>query len=308
MQQIIINKFNLSLFKSLVFESLDTSSNLMLEIDKGLIKSLSISGTTSLMKICYTKFSDFDKEYIDGKYDDMDLFNLYVLKGENFKKYLELYNELSDVEIKFNLIDSTVVDGKKIATYISIKGQTVNGTPLDVTFNLTTEELMTNSVQDYASVIDLLKVDVATDTQFTIDKSQYIETKDIIKKLHGTISNNSNFIEFDVNNTHVNIKDKVFDLKFTDCINNYVDSSENIKFKILKNDFNILGKHNWSAFTNNSNDKVVLLTKIKSIEVENATTIIVGSIITKTNDAISMNNDGYDDDDFGIDMATYDDI
>lgn len=310
MQQIIIQKFNLGLFKSLIFESLETHNNLMLEIDRDLIKSLSLSGTTSLMKICYSKFSDFDLEYNTDKYNDMEMFNLFVLKGDNFKKYLELYNELSNVELKFNLIDSQITSGKKIATHISIKGQTTNGTSLDVTFNLTTEELMTNSVEDYSSVISLLKVDTNTETQFILDKSKYAETKDINKKLHGTISNNSNFLEFSINSTLIKIKDKVFDLEFNDCVSKYVDTNPSIDFKILKSDFNILGKHNWQVFTNNDNDKVVLLTKINSIEVENSTEIIVGCIITKTNSATAFTNDpeADDDDDFGINLSDYDNI
>lgn len=310
MQQIIINKFNLSLFKSLVFESLETHNNLMLEIDRDLIKSLSLSGTTSLMKICYSKFSDFDLDYNADRYEDMELFNLFVLKGDNFKKYLELYSELSNVELKFNLIDSQINAGKKIATYISIKGQTTNGTALDVTFNLTTEELMINSIEDYSSVISLLKVDINVDTEFGIDKNKYAEAKDINKKLHGTISNNSNFLEFIVDNSLMKIKDKVFDLEFNDCVVKYVDPNPSIEFKILKSDFNILGKHNWQIFTNNSSDKIVLLTKINSIEVDKSTEIIVGCIITKTNSATSFSNDvdEDDDDDFGIDITDYDNI
>ena len=309
MQQIIIKKFNLSLFKSLVFESLETHNNLMLEIDKDLIRSLSLSGTTSLMKICYTKFADFDKDYDAERYKNMELFNLYVLKGDNFKKYLELYSVLSDVELKFNLQNSELSDARKIATHISIKGITTLGTTLDVTFNLTTEELMTNQVEDYSTVIDKLKVDTGIESQFSLNKSKYSETKDIIKKLHSTVSNNSNFVEFAINNTSVKIKDKVFDLEFKDCIVNYVDDSETIDFKILKSDFNILGKHNWQIFTNNTNDKIVLLTKIKSIEVENPTEIIVGSIITKTNSAQAFDNDGgEEDEDYGIDLAYYENI
>ncbi len=303
MTQIKIENFNLSLFKQLINESLNTNTQLMLEIGSDFIKSLSITPTNTLMKIAYSPFGDFCNE---NQPTIQNKFNLYVLVGSNFKKYLDIYSELKQTNVTFYVNVDQNNTNKNIAEKIELTGKTKFNTDISTTFLLTSSEVIVSIVDDYSTVIDKLNFEENYST-FTLDKSNYGEVVGLVKDLHSTIATNHNYVEFNINNSEIKISDKVFNVKF-DGINEMKENE--INFKLFKNDFKVLGKHNWLIGTNQSSDKLILMSNIVPID-DKDKKIIVGVIMNKVNNAteISNNPDDYDNEsDFGLDLTDYSDI
>ena len=304
--EVTIKNFNLSLFKQLINESLSTHNHIMLEVDSNFIKSLSLTASNTLMKICYTKTNSLVKgiESVEG----FDMFNLFVMEGNNFEKYLKLYSELEQVNVTFTLIDDVENVGKKIASKMKIDGYTnVNKSKLITSFTMSSNELMFSSVSDYQTIIDKLKVDSEISGEFLIKRTQYKEVVDLINNLHKTISNNHSFVDVNISESGMKISDKVFDVTYSDE-ENIFRKYEDFTFKILKSDIKLLGLHNWKLMTHDSSDKVIMMSKTKPIEGD--AEIIIGCILTKVNNATTVSNDAndYNEEDFELDLAEYQDI
>lgn len=303
-----IKNFNLSLFKKLVYESLDTNKQLMLEIDSDFIRSLSISSSNTLLKIAYARFEHF------GETEEFFKFNMFVFEGSNFKKYLELYSELEETDITFTIMNDPNPENsnKLVATKIQLDGVTANKTKLSTIFTLTSSELMSSVSDDYQKVIEKLAYDKNINSEFFITKGDYSELKTLTSTLHNTISTNHSFLEFNISEVGINVKDKVFDITFG--ADKIINRHEDINFKMMKSDFIILNKHNWRIATAQQDDKLILLTKMAPIEdAKKHQEIIIGCIINKTNNATKLSNDPEEyiadgEDDFNIDLSDYDDI
>jgi len=305
-KEIKITNFNLGLFKQLINESLNTHNHIMLEIDTNFIKSLSLTASNTLMKISYTKTSSLVKG--EDILPEFDIFNLFVMEGSNFEKYLKIYSELDNVDVTFSLINDIENENKMIASKIRIDGLTaVNKSKLNTSFTMSSNELMFSSVSDYQVIIDKLKVDTEVSGEIVIKSKQYKEVVDLVNSLHKTISNNHSFLNFNVSDKGIQISDKVFDVAFTD-VDNVTRKYEDVEFKLLKSDIKLLGTHTWKLMTHETSDKVIMMSKTKTIEGD--AEIIIGCILTKVNNATTVSNDAedYDEEDFELDLADYQDI
>lgn len=299
---VTIKNFNLKLFGNLLNQSISVTTQLMLEFDNGLLKSCSFSQTKSLIKlwtIPYDKLIYQPKSSEDILSDENQLdmfpekkielniptFNFYILKGDNFKNYISVFNGDS-VDLTFKLIDN---NGKKQATSLIINGKSANGSPLETEFTLTTEELISNVISDYSEILRACTPE-PTFKQFSLDKNQIIEIRGLIKKLHKSETDNTAYLTFNVTNNTINIKDKVFNISFIN--ENLLNNDEfNFSFNILKSDFTLIGNHNFIAYTDSDSQKVIFSAKYGES--------IIWCMTTKVGDFVnnSSNNNDYEDDD-----------
>ena len=159
----IINNFNLSLLKRLLKQSLIVNEQIMIEISDSMMKSVSFSGTKSLIKIWQLPIESFvttndenpeileDGEIVDKASYIMNLdgkFNLYILKGSLFLKYLDVFSMKTPCKLTIDIDKNT-----NQATQLTIEGLSENGSKIKTNFVLTTEEMIVDKVEDYNFIL-----------------------------------------------------------------------------------------------------------------------------------------------------------
>lgn len=276
-QKIIkINNFRLNIFRNLLDQSLIVDNQIMLEISSEMIRSCSFSFTKSFMKLWTIPLKTLIivPEEIDG--DDFDFpgvattnvvaniakkvesisfpkFNLYILKGDLFKKFMSVHNT-DMVDLEFTLHN---INDKWQAANITIRGKSENNSPLLTSFILTTEDLISNIIDDYSLV---LRECTPTENmaEYILTDVQIQEVKRLIKKLHKSSSNNTSFLTFTVDseNKKITVNDKVFTIDFNINID-FKFPVKSFKFNILKSDFIMTGNHTFTIYTNDVEQKVI---------------------------------------------------
>ena len=256
--EIKIKNFRLNVFKNLLEQSLIVDSQLMFEISPEMIRSCSFSQTKSFIKLWMIPFTnliykpekketsdviDLDEpEVVEEEIPDFEKFNMYILKGELFKKFLSVYTS-DTVDIIFNIQD---VNGKKQAANLVITGKSEGSNLLTTNYVLTTEELITNKIDDYSSIIKECTPDDSM-FEFVLSDKQIQEVKRLIKKLHKSNADNTTYLTFTVE----------FDIDTE--IQKSIEFPENsFKFNILKSDFIITGNQTFTIYTEENNQKVIL--------------------------------------------------
>ena len=291
-QQIIkIPNFKLNVFRNLLEQSLIVNNQLMLEFSPDIVKSCSFSLTNSFMKLWTAPLKNL--LFVEQPNNDIDspdlfaqtkteevvfnfpVFNFYILKGDVFKKYLSVHNS-DTVDLEFVLHKN---GNKYQAASMAISSKTDSNSPLKTNFILTTEDLITNKIDDYSSIIEAC-TPTKSSFSFILTSNQIQEIKRLIKTLHKTIPDNTAYLNFviDVNDKTINVKDKVFDVKF-EIINQESKCklpTENIEFKILKSDFIMTGNHTFVIYTEQDDLKVILGTNYA-----NAILMILTSKVTE---------------------------
>lgn len=288
MKIIKLDNFRIDGFRSLLEQNLLVNNQLMLEFSPDMVKSCSFSASASMMKLWSTPLMNLigqpklegdnqgilDLDSIDESIKfDFEKFNFYVLKGDLFKRFLSVFHGKSaDVEIYVN-------ESEKRAAKIVIQGQTVNESYIKASFILTTEEMITNKVEDYDAAIAGL-TPKKNMSEFMLTDRSIQEIKKLVKELHKSIPDNTGYLlfEVDANNNILTISDKVFELKYDISLEQGSESvtniKENISFKILKSDFVIVGNHTFLFnVSNNDNENVIMRT--------NYSKSMIGCLISK---------------------------
>lgn len=286
-----LENFRIDGFRNLLEQNLMVNNQLMLEFSKDMIKSCSFSASSTMMKLWsaplvnfISKQKDEEKEPILNLDDldnivekeqkfDFEKFNFYVLKGDYFKRFLSVFHGKSaDVEIYVN-------EDEHQASKIVVKGTTVNESYIEASFILTTEEMITNKVEDYDKAIKELTPKEGM-SEFMLTEKSVQEIKKLVKDLHKSIPDNTGYLlfEIDADNQVLTISDKVFKLKYDISLEEGSESlskiEENISFKILKSDFIIVGNHTF-LFNVSNNDKENVLMRT------NYSKSMIGCLISK---------------------------
>ena len=267
--EIKINNFRLNVFKNLMEQALIVDNQLMFEISKDMIRSCSFSETKSFMKLWMIPLKSLivapEKPEVESLDDvpeetqelDFPTFNMYVLKGELFKKFLSVHSS-DTVDLTFNIVEK---DGKWQAANLIITGESEGSNALTTNFILTTEDLITNKINDYS---DVIKECTPNDSmfEFVLSDKQIQEIKRLIKKLHKSTADNTAYLTFNVDseNRKIIVNDKVFTIDFyiDEEIQKNIEFPENsFKFNILKSDFIIAGNQTFSIFTSENEQKVI---------------------------------------------------
>jgi hypothetical protein len=266
-----IKNFKLNLFKNLLKQTLITDNQLMFEFSNDMIKSCAFSETKSFMKYIAIPF----KSLIETKEDEGDdlfeektkpvenlitkPFNFYVLKGDIFLKNLTVHNsDIVDIEITVEHNDSKNVDK---ALFVRIFSKSENNSPLVTTFILTTEEMISNKVEDYSLIIK--ECTTTPDMcEITLLDTQIQDIKRLIKNLHKSAAENTAYLTFsiDIEKKIINVKDSVFSIDFT-IANCEKLPKENIVFNILKSDFIMSGNNTLNLYTSDSVAKVIMISE-----------------------------------------------
>ncbi len=263
-KSIKISNFRLNVFRKLLEQSLIVDNQLMLEFSDTIIKACSFSATRSFMKLWTIPLINLitEDDVIDNQLVldvvakqkiSFPVFNFYILKGDLFHKYLSVHNT-DMVDLEFILHN---VNGKYQAANITVSGKSENNSPLVTTFTLTTEELISNKIDDYSEIIKEC-TPVENMSEFVLTDIQIQEIKRLIKKLHKSSSDNTSFLTFtiDVENQKIIVNDKVFTVNF--LLTQSVDKIQSMSFNILKSDFVMTGNHTFSIFTNEDEQKVIM--------------------------------------------------
>lgn len=268
-----VDNFNLNLFGNLLNQSLSVTPQLMLEFRDNMIKSCSFSATKSLVKLWTIPVSSFIVkpqvldaiESLDSPETVVELneniidenFNFYILKGDLFKKYINVFNQNS-VNLEFTI---KYIENKWQATALLINGNSESGSQLRTTFPLTTEELISNVISDYSEILTECTPDKNMFEILLYDK-QVAEIKSLVKNLKGV--ENVGYLTFEITKTQIIVSDKVFNLKFDipkeiqekNELNNY-PSDISLIFNVLKSDFALIGDHTFTIFTDQQSQKVI---------------------------------------------------
>lgn len=294
----IINNFNLSLLKRLLKQSLIVNEQIIIEISDSMMKSVSFSGTKSLIKIWQLPIESFvdieaelevDKSTYIQNYDGK--FNLYILKGSLFLKYLDVFSMKNPCKLTINIDKNT-----NQATQLTIEGSSENGSKIKTNFVLTTEEMIVDKVEDYNFILKQCTPEKSY-KQFSITEKQLTELKSLIKKLHKSIVNNSNYITFSFDdNGNLNVFDKAFNIELE------YDSKDvkNLEFKILKTDLLMFGEHSFVFYTDNNTPKVILGTNYGPAVVWCTSVKVLEDVTTDEIDDINDIADSLDLEEYGL--------
>lgn len=310
--QIIIKNFNIRLFRQLLDQTLMVDNQVMVYFTQDIVRSCALTSTQSFMKMWTVPMTslvsdnqsevvDLDVENFDGPTTPtFDPFNIYVLKGDVFRRYLRVYGE-NPVTLKI-VVDPKTSNG----ITLTIIGETQAGSSLTSTFVLTSDEFITSKVNDLDAVIDSLTPS-EKDVNFILSSDEMKEVKTLIKELHKSNPNNTSFINFKMNPTDktIAVGDAVFNVKFPLVkTENYNIPSDMIDFNILKSDFIVSGGHTYTFHTTNDKDYAIMLTAFSFG--------VIGCIVKKAyakNDiGLEQNNDTGIDDVFGNDVPDVDDF
>ena len=291
-----IKNFDLKFFKSLLEQNLMLDNKITILFKSDMVVSAALTSSRSAMKIWTApmnnfiigidpaqqvlNFDDFDKP--EDKSLDFEPFNFYVLKGDILKRYISVFNnDPVDVEIIVNREND-------IASSMKITGCSTGGASLSSNFILTSDEMITNKINDYESAINSVSPK-ETMSEFILGVDDVKEVKKLIKELHKSDRENTSFITFqcDPEKNVVIVKDKVFDVRF-DMVSN-IDSKYNqndnlIEFDILKSDFIVSGNHTFSFYSSNEDFHIILSAAYKKC--------VISCLISKT----STNEDEFKND------------
>lgn len=307
-----IKNFRLNILKNLLEQSLICSNKFMLEISKDLIKSCSVSTTESLLKLWIIPLKkliiipDNSGEIIfdlndeePSKIEDFPNFNLYILKGDLFRKFISVYN-MEMVDLKFNL---RKINDTYYATHLVITGKSENDSPLVTTYTLTTEEFLSNKIGDYNEIISQCTPSKEFN-QFILTSQQIQEVKRLIKNLHKSNPQNYQYLNFtvDVDTKQITVNDKVFNISFKlseEILSKIKFAKSSYSFKILKSDFIIIGNHNLMFYTDEISEKLIINT--------NYSDSIISCLVTKIseNSNLDLNSDNLDMAIDNIDISEY---
>ena len=283
-----ISNFRLNVFRKLLEQSLIVDNQLMLEFSDTIIRACSFSSTRSFMKLWVIPIMNLINNDKDVEVIELDVipkeklnfptFNFYILKGDLFQKYLSVHNT-EMVDLDFILQN---VNGKYQAANITISGKSENNSPLITTFTLTTEELISNKIDDYSQIITECTPS-SNMVEFILTEIQIQEIKRLIKKLHKSTPDNTSFLTFtiDIENNKIVVNDKIFEVSF--LLVQKLSIENNLTFNILKSDFVMTGNHTFSIFTNENEQKVIMGAKFG------------GSIIWCLSSKVSENTINIDD-------------
>lgn len=310
--EIQIKNFKLGVFKNLMEQALIVDNQLMFEIGKDMIRSCSFSTTKSFMKLWTIPFETLiQKPEADGnEIESLDIipdveydfptFNMYILKGDLFKKFLSVQSA-DTADLIFTIQEN---NGKYTAANVTIIGKSEGANSLTTSFILTTEELISNKVEDYSVIIRECTPDEDM-FEFILSDKQIQEVKRLIKKLHKSSADNTAYLTFtiDSENNKIIVNDKVFTVEFSiedEVQKNIKFPEKSFKFNILKSDFIIIGNQTFSIYTDENNQKVIfgaryagsiiwcLTSKIANVSDLN----LDASIVDSTIDSIDL--DDYD--------------
>ena len=294
----IINNFNLSLLKRLLKQSLIVNEQIMIEISDSMMKSVSFSGTKSLIKIWQLPIESFVDIETDSQSEKLShiknyggKFNLYILKGSLFLKYLDVFSMKTPCKLTIDIDKNT-----NQATQLTIEGLSENGSKIKTNFVLTTEEMIVDKVEDYNFILKQCTPEKSY-KQFSISEKQLTELKSLIKKLHKSIVNNSNYITFSFDdNGNLNIFDKAFNIELE------YDSKDvkNLEFKLLKTDLLMLGEHSFVFYTDNNTPKVILGTNYGPAVVWCTSVKVLEDVTTDEIDDINDIADNLDLEEYGL--------
>ena len=314
-QNIVIENFKLSTFKQLLNQSLMVDNQIMLNFNSKMIKSVSFTTTKTFIKLWTIPLKSLiiqpdviDETSVDDvldldskpKKDKYKLpkfkeFDCYILKGDLFKKFLSVYNE-ETVDLTFEIVETD--EGNLQAASIIFKGYGASKTLLQTKFILSTEDLLTNKVDDYNQIITECTPSKEM-YEFIIGNKQIQEIKRLIKTLHKTIANNVAYLSFNINieDKKIVVNDKVFELEIS-IDEKTIFPKESFDFKILKSDFVVTGNHDFSIYMDNIEKKILLGAKY-------ANSIIWG-LITKTSEkTLNMNDNISDSTIESLDVSEY---
>lgn len=267
--EIQLKNFRLNVFKNLMEQALIVSNQLIFKVSKDMIKSCSFSETKSFMKLWMIPFKSLivspekpDVESLDDVEEeqiiDFPEFDMYILKGELFKKFLSVHTS-DTVDLIFNLQQNN--EGKWQAANLVITGKSEGSNTLTTNFILTTEDLISNKIDDYSDIIKECTPNQSM-FEFVLSDKQIQEIKRLIKKLHKSSADNTAYLTFTVDseNRKITVNDKVFTVDFyidEEIQKNIEFPEKSFKFNILKSDFIIAGNQTFSIYTEENEQKVI---------------------------------------------------
>lgn len=268
--EIVIKNFNIRLFRQLLDQNLMVDNQVMIQFTPDIVRSCALTSTDSFMKMWSVPMSSLTvknqpdaNQIIDLDSDEetepilvFNPFNIYVLKGDVFRRYLRVYGE-NPVTLKID-VDEQSGNG----VYMTIIGETQAGSSLTSTFTLTKDEYITSKVNDFDAAARKL-TPASNDISFILSSDEMKEIKTLIKELHKTTPSNTSYINFktDVNSKMISVSDAVFDVKFPLVkTENYNLPQTNLDFNILKSDFIVSGGHTYTFYTSNDKDHAIMVT------------------------------------------------
>lgn len=267
-----IENFNIAAFRGFLDQNLMVNNEVIINFDKEMIKSVAITSSETCMKL-WTVFMegmlisaednqtimDFDIEPEKPKVDNFDPFNVYVLKGDSFKRYLSVYAP-KPVTLEFNVVDSDAAD-------LTIYGESVAGTQLESKFILTESSYIKSQFSDYAAIIKAMSP-TPDMKEIILSNDQIQEVKRLTKTLQKSDPRNTSYLTFEIiaEKKIVNIFDKVFKVTFPlSAIEGIMNPERDLSFKVLKADFMVIGNHTFSIYVKEGSEEgVILNTKYKN--------------------------------------------
>ena len=206
-------------------------------------------------------------------------------------KYLDVFSMKNPCKLTIDIDKNT-----NQATQLTIEGSSENGSKIKTNFVLTTEEMIVDKVEDYNFILKQCTPEKSY-KQFSITEKQLTELKSLIKKLHKSIVNNSNYITFSFDdNGNLNVFDKAFNIELE------YDSKDvkNLEFKILKTDLLMFGEHSFVFYTDNNTPKVILGTNYGPAVVWCTSVKVLEDITTDEIDDINDIADSLDLEEYGL--------
>lgn len=301
--EIIFRKFDLGFFASLIDQNLMANNSIKVRFTEKTVKSIALTSSRSFVKLWEINTENLicpNTESVEEINDDgtigvhvpkFECFDMFVLKGDVFKRFLNVFNQ-NPVDL---LVD--VDENESIANRIVITGETKFDTPIKCSYTLSSAEAMGEGPSDYSVVEKFFTVKDSVKS-FMILKDEMDQVKNLIQTLHKTNSENTSYVtvNVDVERSIIRVFDKVFDIKFPlvkteDQISNLPDKS--FDFRILKSDFIVAGKHTYNLYFDQSDDDKIVM---KALFPKKNLQILCGFKDIKVNDQnnTSSNSDDID--------------
>jgi hypothetical protein len=293
---VIIDQFNLQMFKTYVEQNLMTDNQIIIRFDPDMVKSAAMTRSQSYIKMWQAPLANFQFENNQENSEIIDLddpefdkitdkicfkpFNVFVLKGDIFKRYLSVFSQ-EPVTLEFSINVKNDKDTDQAAK-LKISGKSILGSKLETVFTLTSEDMIVTKIEDYDQLT--AKMTPAKDAcAFILSIDDIQEIKRLVKDLHKTNPQNSSFLEFKINSEKgiVTVSDRVFDISF--LLNNFDTLNplkEDLEFRILKSDFIVTGNHSYTFYY--SKDFIIINSNYKKC--------IISGLIGTTKSDISEND------------------
>ena len=185
------------------------------------------------------------------------IFNIYILKGDFFKKYLSVHTS-DTVTLSFDVVE---LNGELQASVMKISGMSESNSPLTTKILLSTDEMISDKVDDYSELIKKCTPDPDM-TKVILSDSQIQEVKRLIKNLNKSIVDNTSFLTFTITKSKIVVNDKAFEVEFNidDELAEKLNLTDDQKFSfnILKSDFIMMGNHIFAFYSNEESQKVIM--------------------------------------------------